>query len=57
MRRRRAQPEDIDEVIDLRDRLAPYDVAAFAPPVQPPQGTEEAPAEPVLWNPLEFEFD
>ena len=58
MRRRRAQPEATDEVIDLRDRLAPYDSAAFAPPAQHTKGTtDEAPAEPELWKPLEFEFD
>jgi len=57
MRRRRAQPEATDEVIDLRDRLAPYDDAAFAPPVQQPQDTKKGQAEPELWQPLVFDFD
>ena len=57
MRRRRAEPEEVDEVIDLRDRLAPYDDAVFAPPVQQPRGAKDAPAEPELWKPLVFDFD
>lgn len=54
MRRRRAQPEPQDEAIDLRDRLAPYEDAAFAPPAPRSQEAEEGPAEPALWKPLEL---
>lgn len=56
MRRRHAQPEAKDEVIDLRDRLAPYDGAVFAPPAERADRTTEAPPEPELWKPLEFDF-
>lgn len=57
MRRRRVEPQVEDEVIDLRDRLAPYDDATFSPAVPRPRATEEAPPEPALWKPLEFDFD
>jgi hypothetical protein len=55
-RRRAADPED-DDVIDLRDRLAPYDDAAFAPPAAPPAPPATAAPEPELWTPIEFDFD
>ena len=55
MRRRRQQREP-DDVMDLRDRLAPYDDAAFMPR-PPPREADNTPPEPALWTPLEFDFD
>lgn len=55
MPQRHHRVDDADEVIDLTDRLAPYEHSALRPreaaaPAAPPS------VEPPLWTPLEFDF-
>lgn len=46
---------DEDEVIDLTDRLAPYDDSALRPMERRARAPSVS-AEPKVWTPLEFDF-
>ena len=53
MPRRHDRRHRDDEVIDLRDRLSPYDGAAFRPVEHDAPGAAEE-VEPPVWTPLDL---
>jgi hypothetical protein len=61
MKRRRRHPQlaaPEDKVIDLRDRLAPYDDVVVLPPSPTPDHLQTArPDDSELFTPLEFDFE